>query len=96
MLRTEQPVCPAPVVLPGRQSGSIQKAPVKKMRTEVDPGRKVRKAQDANSETLELNPKATRRLAMTMNLVMGFAMLALFLVVGMFGLLLLIAHGVIA
>jgi hypothetical protein len=33
---------------------------------------------------------------MTMNLVMGFVMLALFLVVGMFGLLLLIAHGVIA
>ena len=33
---------------------------------------------------------------MTLNLVMGFVMLALFLVAGLFGLLLLIAHGVVA
>lgn len=53
-------------------------------------------SQDANGEVLRLTQKGRRRLAMTMNVIMGFVMLGLVMVAGLFGLLLLLAHGVIA
>lgn len=49
-----------------------------------------------NSKGMRMNQNAKRRLGIAMNLVMGFTMLGLFLVAGLFGLVLLIAYGVIA
>lgn len=55
-----------------------------------------RMTKDANSKALQLTPKAKRRLGITMNIFMGFVLLGLILVAGLFGLLLLVARDVVA
>lgn len=55
-----------------------------------------RMTKDANSKALQLTPKAKRRLGITMNIFMGFVLLGLILVAGLFGLLLPVARDVVA
>lgn len=82
-------------MLPDRQSLSRRK-PAVNIISGGGSRRRVRGSRDANSKGMLMNQNAKRRLGIAMNLVMGFTMLGLFLVAGLFGLVLLIAYGVIA